>query len=103
MQIILFLKIYPKGKKKEDKNILSEKLSISNIIFDTEKIYMSNSSWRLTDIEHKFVVPKVWVWGGVGDQQIQTIIYRMDNQQDPPVQHRKIYLISHDKPQWKRI
>jgi len=61
------LKIYPKGKKKEDKNILSEKLSISNIIFDTEKIYVSNSSWRLTDTEHRFVFPRCGDRGGVGD------------------------------------
>ena len=46
-------------------------------------------------------------WGrdglGVWDQQMQTIIYRMDKQQGPTVQHRELYSVSCDKPQWKRI
>ena len=41
-------------------------------------------------------------WGrdGVGDwgQQMQAIIYRMDKEQDPNVQHRELYSISCDKP-----
>ena len=41
-------------------------------------------------------------WGrdglGVWGQQMQTIIYRMDKQQGPTVQHRKLYSISYDKP-----
>ena len=32
-----------------------------------------------------------------------TIIYRMDKQQGPTVQHKELYSISCDKPQWKRI
>ena len=35
---------------------------------------------------------------GVQDQQMQTIIYRMDKQQGPTVQHRELYSISCDKP-----
>ena len=37
---------------------------------------------------------------GVGgwDQQMQTIIYKMDKQQGPSVQHRELYPISCDKP-----
>ena len=46
-------------------------------------------------------------WGreglGVWDQQMQTVIYRMDKQQGPTVQHRELYSMSCDKPQWKRI
>ena len=42
-------------------------------------------------------------WGlGVWDQQMQTIIYRMDKQ-GLIVQHRELYSISRNKPQWKRI
>ena len=41
-------------------------------------------------------------WGrdgvGVWGQQMQTIIYRMDEQQGPTVQHRELYSISCDKP-----
>ena len=41
-------------------------------------------------------------WGrdglGVWDQQMQTIIYRMDKQQGPSVQHRELYSVSYDKP-----
>ena len=35
---------------------------------------------------------------GVWDQQMQTIMYRMDKQQSPTVQHRELYSISCDKP-----
>ena len=45
-------------------------------------------------------------WGkdglGVWDQWMQTIIYRLNKQQGPMVQHRKLYSISRNKPQWKR-
>ena len=34
---------------------------------------------------------------------MKTIIYIMDKQQGPTVQHRKLYSISCDNPQWKRI
>ena len=41
-------------------------------------------------------------WGtnevGGWDQQIQTIVYRMDKQQGPTVQHREQYSISYGKP-----
>ena len=42
---------------------------------------------------------------GVGDcgWEMQTIIPRMDKQQDPTVQHRELYSISCDKPSWKSI
>ena len=44
----------------------------------------------------------IWVWRrdglGVWDQQMQTITYRMDKQPGPTVQHKKVYLISWDKP-----
>ena len=35
---------------------------------------------------------------GILGQQMQTIIYRMDKQQGPTVQHRELYSISRDKP-----
>ena len=35
---------------------------------------------------------------GVWDQQMQTIIYRMDKQQGPTVQHSELYSISGDGP-----
>ena len=41
------------------------------------------------------------VWGrdelGVWGQQMQTITYRMDEQQGPTVQHRELYSMSCDK------
>ena len=40
---------------------------------------------------------------GVWDQQIQTIIYGMNKQQGPTVQHEELYSISCDKPKWKII
>ena len=45
-------------------------------------------------------------WGrdrlGVCAQQMQTITYRMDEERGPNVQHKELYSISWDKPQWKR-
>ena len=38
-----------------------------------------------------------------GDLQMQTIIYRMDKQQGPAIEHRLLYSISCDKPKWKTI
>ena len=35
---------------------------------------------------------------GVWDQQMQTIIHRIDKQQAPTVWHRELYSISCDKP-----
>ena len=34
---------------------------------------------------------------------MQTIVYRMDKQQGPTVEHRELYSTTCDKPQWKRI
>ena len=39
---------------------------------------------------------------GVQDQQMQTIIPRMDKQQGPTVKHRELYSISYNRPTWKR-
>ena len=58
---------------------------------------MNFSIKQTPDIENNLVVAKEeWRWGRVGfgiwDQQMQTIIYRMDKQQGPTVQHRKLYI-----------
>ena len=54
---------------------------------------------RLRDVENRLVVAKgeggagrdgLGVWG----EQMQAVIYRLDKQQDPIVQHRKIYSMS---------
>ena len=34
---------------------------------------------------------------------MHTITYRIDKQQGPTVQHRELYLISCDEPEWKII
>ena len=48
---------------------------------------------------------KRWRRGGLGvrDQQMQTIVYRVDKQQGPAGQHEELYSISCDKQQQKRI
>ena len=38
----------------------------------------------------------------VCDYQMQTSVYRINKQQGPTVQHREIYSISCDKPEWKK-
>jgi len=40
---------------------------------------------------------------GVWDEQMQSVIYRMDKQQGPTVEHSELYSIFCDKPQWKRM
>ena len=46
-----------------------------------------------------------WGWDGVGvwGYQMQTSIYRMDQYQGPTIEHRELYSIFCDKPQWDRI
>ena len=62
---------------------------------------------KLTDTEHRLVVTEGWGmgegWTGTWDQQIQSTIDRMDQKQDPTVQHRELYSAFYDKPQWERL
>ena len=76
-----------------------------NLKYDTnELIYKTetDSQTQRTDLG----LPGVGGWRrdglGVWDQQMQTIICRMDKQQGPTVQQRELYSISCNKPQWKK-
>ena len=41
-------------------------------------------------------------WGGTEwDRQMQTIIYRVDTQQGPTIQHREVWSVPCDNPQWR--
>ena len=66
--------------------------------------YLRNRN-QLTHVEHRVVVAKVEGREGlkVWDQQIQTIICRMDTKQGPNVLHRQPHSVSCDRPQWRRI
>ena len=69
-----------------------------NLNYDTN---LQNRN-RIRDIEDRFVSAKgqgvrgggLGVWG----EQMQTIIYRMDKQQGPTVEHRELYSVSCDEP-----
>ena len=54
------------------------------------------------DVEKDLWLPRRGEWEreglGVWGQQMQTIMYRMDKQQGPTVQHRELYSTSFDKP-----
>ena len=66
-----------------------------NLKYDTNKlIYETDSQTQRTDLWLPRERDKLGVW----DQQMQTVIYRMDKQQGPTVQHRELYSISYDKP-----
>ena len=70
-----------------------------NIKYDTnEHIYKTetDSHTQRTDLW----LPRRREGLGVWDQQVEIIIYRMDKP-GPTEQHRELYLISCDKPQWK--
>ena len=55
-----------------------------------------STKWKQTDIENRLVVAAVWGRDGLGvwDQQMQTILYKMDKHQGPTVAHREPYSIS---------
>ena len=63
---------------------------------------LSMKQKRFTDKDNRLTVAKGVGWGRdelrIWGQQMQTIIYRMDKQQDPTVQHRELYSMSCDKP-----
>ena len=57
---------------------------------------------RFTDKDNRLTVAKGVGWGRdelrIWGQQMQTIIYRMDKQQGPIVQHRQLYSIFYNMP-----
>ena len=67
------------------------KYDINELIYETETEPQTQSTalWLL------------WWEGKIGswDQQMQTIMYRMDKQQDPRAHHREAYSTSCDKSQ----
>ena len=68
--------------------------------YDTNELNYETEN-RLTDIENRLMIRRgVGVERdglGVWDQPMQTIIYRIDKQQGPTVQHRELYSMSCDK------
>ena len=73
------------------------KYNTNELIYETE----TDSQIQRTDLW----LPRAGGEDGLGGwgQQIQTIIYIMDKQQGPTVQHRELYSVSCNKPYWKRI
>ena len=72
---------------------------MQNLKYDTNELIYE------TEIDTQTKRTDLWLWGGGGkeglgvwDQQMQTIMYKMDKQQGPIVQHRERYSISCDKP-----
>ena len=74
------------------------KYNTNELIYETE----TDSQKQRTDLW----LPRVRGQGrdgvGVWGQQMQIVIYRMDEQQGAPVEHRDLYSIFCDKPSWKR-
>ena len=71
-----------------------------NLKYDTnEPIYETETESGTQRID--WWLPRVREWEtdglGVWDQQMQTIMYRMDEQQGATVQPRELYSISYDK------
>ena len=74
--------------------------------------YSTNEPIYTTETDSQTQRADSWLqtWRAVGEgqtgglrQQMQTITYRMDEEHGPNVQHKELYSISWDKPQWKRI
>ena len=72
-----------------------------NLNYDTKELIQeteTDSQIQRTDLQlSKGVRQGTDAWR-VWDQQMQTIIYRMDKQQGPTVQHRELYSMSYNKP-----
>ena len=70
-----------------------------NLKYDTNETFLKNRN-KPTGIENKLMVmrgervreDKSGAW----NQQIQTIIYKIDKQQGPTVQHRELYSIHYN-------
>ena len=64
----------------------SLKYGRNELIYETQKTQTQRTSWWL---------PRGWRRDGLGgwDQQMQTIIYRINKQEGPTVQHRELYSI----------
>ena len=69
--------------------------------------YDTNELTYETEIDSQTQGTDLWwpvggAWGrdglGVGDQQVGTIIHRVDKQQGPTVRHRELISVSCDKP-----
>ena len=71
--------------------------------YDTNELIYEIETDSQTQRKKKLMVIKGWGRDklGVSDQQIQTTIYKIDKQQGPIVQHRKIYSITYNKPHEK--
>ena len=67
-----------------------------NIKYDTNELFKKQKQTQGYQREKGWGRDKLGVW----DQQIQTTI---DKQQGSTVQHRELYSISCNKPEWKRI
>ena len=81
-----------------------DKYHMISLICGTQKMTQMNlpMKWKQTHRhrENNCGYQGEWWWRdglGVWDQQMQTIIQRMDKQQCPTLQHRELYSISCDK------
>ena len=68
------------------------KYDINELIYETETD--SQTENRLVVAKGDEGQGRDGVWG----QQMQTVMYRMDKQQGPTVQHKELYSVSCDKP-----
>ena len=70
-----------------------------NLKNDINELIYNSETDRLRDLENKFMVTKGKSLGGGRnklrgcDEHIHTIMYTIDNQQGPTVQHRELYSV----------
>ena len=98
LEIIMLSEVSQKNKYHDITYIWHLKCDTNEHIYETE----TDSQTQRTDL---WLPGLVWVGGcggkeglGVWEQQMQTVIYRMNKQQGPTVQHRELYSVSCDKP-----
>ena len=88
------------GKRKTKTNIIWYYLHLESKIWH-KWTHLWNGN-RLTDIKNRPVVAQgeEWrrVWLIVWNWQMQTVIYNMDEQQDPTVYNKELYSMSCNKP-----
>ena len=90
--------ILSKVKSERERQMPSDITYMWNLEYDTNEPFMKHTH-RHRELVGAKVGGRVGRDGlGVWDQQMQTILYRVDKQQGPTIYHKELYSISYNKP-----
>ena len=93
--------ILSKVSQKEIRRITYDITYMWDLQYDTnEHIYETKTSSQIQRTDLWLPWGRIVAEGKFGISRCKLLYIRMDKQQGPTVQHRELYLISCDKPQW---